>query len=110
RFARVAIVIAALVLLLAPDAGADWLFTPFLGATFAPRTPFFDLEQSARTTKVVVGGAAAPVRGGVLGGEAEFGYSPRFFERGSRSLITGSNVTTILGNVVVALPVSVTRE
>jgi opacity protein-like surface antigen len=109
-FARVATVVAALVLF-ASTTAADWLFTPFLGATFAPQTPFLDLEQSAGTTKVVVGGSASLLSDGIFGIEGDFGYSPRFFERSSRTgLITGSNVTTLLGNLVVTLPLSVTRE
>jgi hypothetical protein len=109
--ARVGTVVTAVMLMLASNAAADWLFTPFLGGTFAPQTPFLDLEQSAGTTKVVAGGSAALLSDGLLGVEGDFGYSPRFFERSSRTgLITGSNVTTIVGNVVVALPLSVTRE
>jgi Outer membrane protein beta-barrel domain len=110
KVARVAIFVAAL-MLIAFDAGADWLFTPFLGATFAPQIPFVDLEQSAGTKKVVVGGSAALLSNGVFGIEGDFGYSPRFFETSSRAgLNTGSNVTSLMGNVVVALPLHVTRE
>jgi hypothetical protein len=42
--------------------------------------------------------------------EGDIGYSPRFFERGRQFLNAGSNVTTIFGDVVVAVPLSVTRE
>lgn len=111
NIARVATVVTALMLMFARNAGADWLFTPFLGGTFAPRTPFLDLEQSEGTKKVVVGGSAMLLSDGVFGIEGDFGYSPRFFERSSRTgLNTGSNVTTLMGNVVVTLPLSVTRE
>jgi len=109
--ARVATVVMAATLSVAPSAAADWLFTPFLGATFAPQNPLLDLEQSTGTTKVVVGGSVALLSDGLLGVEGDFGYSPRFFERSGRTgLNTGSNVTSFFGNVVVAAPLSVTRE
>lgn len=110
RLARAVTVFAALMLLLASNAAADWLFTPFLGGTFAPQIPIVNLEQSAGTTKVVVGGSTALLSDGIFGIEGDFGYSPRFFERSSQFLNAGSNVMTFLGNVVVALPLSVTRE
>jgi outer membrane protein with beta-barrel domain len=101
----------ALMLSFASNAAADWLFTPFLGGTFAPQIPIVNLEQSAGTTKVVVGGSTALLSDGIFGIEGDFGYSPRFFERSSRTgLNTGSNVTTVFGNVVVTMPLSVTRE
>lgn len=111
KLARVACVVVAMVLLVAPHAAADWLFTPFLGGTFAPQIPIVNLEQSAGTKKVVAGGSASLLSDGLFGIEGDFGYSPRFFERSSRTgLTTGSNVTTIFGNVVVTMPLSVTRE
>ena len=111
KSSRVATVGMALMLLFASTAGADWLFTPFLGATFAPQTPFLDLEQSAGTTKAVYGVSTSLLSNGLFGVEGDFAYSPRFFETNSRSgLVTGSNVTTLMGNVVVAFPLSVTRE
>jgi opacity protein-like surface antigen len=111
RVARAATFVTALMLLLASNAAADWLFTPFLGGTFAPQIPFVNLEQSTGTTKVVVGGSAALLSDGVFGVEGDFGYSPRFFERSGRTgLNAGSNVTTVFGNVIVAMPLSVTRE
>ena len=111
RFARVATVAAALMLMFASNAGADWLFTPFLGGTFAAQNPFFVPEQGVGTGKVIFGGSGALLSDGLLGVEGDFGYSPRFFERSGRTgLNTGSNVTTLFGNVVVAVPLSVTRE
>jgi outer membrane protein with beta-barrel domain len=111
RLARAVTVVTALMLLPASNAAADWLFTPFLGGTFAPQIPIVNLEQSAGTTKVVVGGSTALLSDGIFGIEGDFGYSPRFFERSSRTgLNTGSNVTTVFGNVVVTMPLSVTRE
>ena len=44
------------------------------------------------------------------GVEAELGYNPRFFERGTGDLVTRSGVTTLFGNFLLALPLSITRE
>ena len=104
---------AALTLLLvtATPASADWLITPFIGSTFASKTPFFDFEQSAGATKVSLGGSGAWLSDGVFGAEADFGYSPRFFERNNRAgLVSDSNVTTLVGNAIAALPLGVTHE
>ena len=39
------------------------------------------------------------------------GYNPRFFESGTGDFnVTRSGVTTLFGNVLLALPISVTRE
>jgi hypothetical protein len=47
----------------------------------------------------------------MFGVEGDFGYSPRFFERNNRAgLVSDSNVTTLVGNVIVTLPLSITRE
>ena len=106
------LVVLAVVLLCAPGvARADWLITPFLGGTFASETIIPDLEQSAGTKKLVVGAAAGWLGDGVLGVELDFAYAPRFFERDSTAgLATGSNVVTLGGDLLVTLPVSVTRE
>ena len=42
--------------------------------------------------------------------EAEVGYNPRFFEAGTGDLVTRSGVTTLFGNFLLALPISITRE
>lgn len=93
------------------SAYADWLFSPFLGGTFAGKTALLDLEQGAGSTQVVFGGSAGWWGAGVLGVEADFGYVPRFFKRDNAAgLVADSNVATFGLDVVVATPVSVTRE
>ena len=60
---------------------------------------------------MTVGGSAALLDDGMFGIEVDFGYSPRFFERkNSSGLIARSNVTTLTGNVMVAAPLSVSRD
>ena len=47
----------------------------------------------------------------ILGIEAELGHSPRFFERsGGSGLIRSSHVTTLIGNVLFAVPVRITQD
>jgi hypothetical protein len=89
---------------------ADWLYTPFIGAIFAGTTVLPDLEQGAGSTQTVFGGSAGWLSSGVVGIEAEFSYAPRFFERTSGGLVTDSNLATAGVDLMIAAPLSVTRE
>ena len=90
-------------------ASADWFYTPFVGGAFAGSTPIPDLEGGASSTQLVFGGSVGWWSPGILGVETEFAYAPRFFETNNQ-FFTNSNVITWGGNVIVTLPVSVTRE
>jgi opacity protein-like surface antigen len=106
-----ALIALTLILSSASSASADWFMTPFLGSAFASQTPFIDPEQSEGSTQLVVGGSVAWLSSGVFGLEGDFGYAPRFFEQDNRAgLVSGSNMTTLVGNVMVTLPLSITRE
>jgi opacity protein-like surface antigen len=95
----------------AAEARADWLITPFVGGTFAGQTIHFDPEQGAGSTQFVFGGGGAWLSDGVFGFEADFAYAPRYFERDNRAgMVTNSYLYTLTGNVIVTLPLSVTRE
>ena len=108
--ARAAIV--GLLLVLSPRvADADWIFAPFIGSTFAGSTTLPDLDQGASSSQLIFGGSAGLWTSGILGLEGDFSYAPRYFESGDPlGVITGSNVFTFSGNVVIATPVSITRE
>jgi opacity protein-like surface antigen len=88
----------ALVLVGAAPARADWLLTPFAGATFG-----------ADSTKenLTYGGSLAYMGASVVGFEVDFGYSPEFFEAADNDvdLIDNSNVTTLMANAIVGVPV-----
>ena len=88
----------ALVLFGAPPARADWLLTPFAGATFGA-----DSEKQNLT----YGGSLAYMGASVVGFEVDFGYSPEFFEPDDNDidLIDKSNVTTLMANAVVGVPI-----
>ncbi len=95
---------AMLLAFVAPSqAFAEWQLRPFIGATFGGETTLFDLDQAAGESKFTVG-ANAVWLGEFLGVEADLGHTPGFFERGAQNLVVGSRVTTLTGNVVLALP------
>jgi hypothetical protein len=92
-------------------ASAEWFVTPFVGIKFASSTSIVDLEQGASNPKMTLGVSATILSERILGLEGELGYSPRFFERsGTSDLIARSNVTTLFGNVVFAVPRAITRD
>ena len=110
RAATTAALVLAVVLCSPPrDARADYLFVPFIGAAFAGNTAFLNLEQGAGSTQWIFGGSAGWLSSGVLGFEGDFSYAPRFFERDNLAgEILSSNVTTLTGSVIIAVPQSVT--
>ena len=98
-----------LLVLLPSVASADWLYTPYIGGAFAGSTPLLDLEGGASSTQLVFGGSVGWWSAGIIGFETDFAYAPRFFET-NNLFFTDSNLVTWGGNVVVTMPVSVTRE
>ena len=94
--------VLALVLVPAPVA-AEWQLRPFLGFAFGGDTTFIDFDRAAGKTHVVLG-ASGGWLGELLGFEGDLGFAPGFFEAGDVPLVLRSGVTTLTGNVVVALP------
>jgi hypothetical protein len=90
------------------SARADIIFTPFVGKSFAAQTT---LPAAARVEKQswVVGASASWLTDNVLGAELDFGYVPRFFAS-DPVLSPGSNVVSFTGNLLLAVPLSVTRD
>jgi opacity protein-like surface antigen len=94
-------------------AAADLFVSPFLGVKFKGATNELDLDRAAgaRDTKSAVGISGVVISDDGLGLEVEVAHQPRFFERkGGTGLVTRSGVTTLGGNVMLALPLSITRE
>ncbi len=91
-------------------AAADIFVSPFIGLKFKGDTNELDLENGAGETKPTLGFSGVVVSDKGFGVELEFGYSSRFFERADRALVTRSGVTTVTGNVLLAAPLSITRE
>ena len=90
---------------------ADYLFMPFIGGTFARETVFpIGAEQDESSKRVIFGGSASWLSGGVFGVEGEFAYVPSFFKVNNPiSDIQSSNLFTLSGNVIVAVPLSVSE-
>ncbi len=97
----------------ATPAAADIFVSPFLGVKFRGATNELDLDLAAgaRDTKTAVGISGVVISDRGLGVELELAHMPRFFERkGNTGLVTRSGVTTLMGHVMLALPLSITRE
>lgn len=98
----------------AREARADYLFIPFIGGTFAGRTAFLTgLEEGAGSQRPVFGGSAGWLSTGLLGIEGDFGFTPGLFQQNTDAalplgFILDSTVMTLSGNVIVAVPQSVT--
>jgi hypothetical protein len=90
-------------------AAQEWQLKPFLGLTFAGDTTIVDLEEAADDVHLALGGSVSWI-GEILGVEADFGFVPGFFN-GDReeAIVRSSAVTTLTGNVVVALPRRMTQ-
>ena len=104
--------VALLLCVCAPvtKASADWLIIPFLGTSFAGETTFLVLEAGAGS-RMTLGGSVALIGSGILGIEADIAHTPRFFEGDDPlGLVLSSRVTTVSGNLILAAPLSLTRE
>ena len=92
-------------------AAADWYATPFIGGNFGGNANFnggnttFDDQVERR---VDVGASLGWMGNGIAGVELDWGWSPNFFQNttGSGNFAFGdSNVTTLMGNVVIGVPI-----
>lgn len=89
---------------------ADYLFTPFIGGAFARGTVFnTGVEQGEDSTHLIFGGSVSWLSAGILGFEGDFAYAPRFFEPENPLDILGSSLFTLSGNVITAVPLSVSE-
>jgi opacity protein-like surface antigen len=85
-------IIAMLVGLAPSSANAQVFLTPYAGATFGADAP---------TSKPAFG-ASLTFMGKIAGFEVDLGYTPDFFDEDSDVVLIGdSNVTTLMGNLVV---------
>ncbi len=93
----------ALVAVPAMPAAAEWQIKPFVAVTGGGDNTFVDLEKAASRPHFAFG-VSGVLLGEVVGVEADVSRTPRFFERGVQKLVVDSNVTTLVGNVVLAFP------
>jgi len=94
------VIVAALALVLSPaSARADWLFTPNVGAGFG--------GAASGSQHLTWGASIGWMGAGVLGWEADFAFTPEFFEGDDNDFdaFDSSNVTTFMVNAIVGTPV-----
>ena len=113
RKAVITVAVAAATLALTPGkAAADWYLTPYVGGVFGANADFDDFDDDADfedqfERRVNFGAALGWMGNGVIGFEADFSYTPNFFENtaGDADFDFGdSNVTSLMGNLVVGAP------
>ena len=81
-------------------ARADVLLIPFIGVNFGGNSGK-ELSDAIDAGRLDWGVSFAYMGAGVLGFEADFGYSPDFF---GRTDLGGSSVLTAMGNLVIGIP------
>ena len=91
-------------------AQTDLLIIPFLGVKFAGHTSIAIGEPTVNQKKSTFGLSGTILGDKFLGVEADVGQTPQFFGPGFRQTVTGSTVTTVTGNVIVAVPKAITQE
>ena len=92
--------LTALTLALTPAAaGADWLFTPNIGAGFG--------GNAAGREHLTYGASIGWMGAGVFGWEVDLAYTPEFFEGDDDDIdvFSSSNVTTFMFNAILGAPV-----
>ena len=110
RKALITAAVAVAALVVTPGkASADWYLTPFIGGVFGGNADFGDFDDfdDEFEKRVSFGGALGWMGNGVIGAEMDFGWTPNFFENtfGDADFDFGdSNVTTLMGNLVVGAP------
>ena len=90
-------------------AHADLIFSPFIGKTFAAQqtlSPIADVDTQTWT----VGVSASWLTSNIFGAEVDFGYAPRFFGPDRQLNVLGSHALSLTGNLLLAVPLSVTRD
>jgi hypothetical protein len=90
-----------LVLVAARPSSAEWQIKPFFGLSFGSSATFV-LNEEIDDPKVIFG-VGATWLGEIVGLEADFGLAPGFLG-GPSSIVVSSRLTTLTGNVVIALP------
>ncbi len=113
--------VAVLVLLLIAPASlrADWYFSPFIGIKFGGDTTLLQLEPNAANKhKLTYGGSVMWLGRGLFGVEADLAFVPDYFSGDQINTgqpggppqyikaVQSSGLTTLMGNVVVAAPLS----
>ena len=99
RVIKALILASAAAVVLAPmQARADGFVTPWVGSAFGS-----NIKNGQTTFGVSAGGMGA----GIIGGEADCGWSPSFF--GTKSDFGNNTVIDLMGNLILGVPVGGTH-
>ena len=82
-------------------ARADGMIIPFVGVNFGGATGRQPIADAIESERLDWGASLAWMGAGVVGFEADFGYSPDFF---GRTDVGGSSVLSAMGNVLIGIP------
>lgn len=112
KMARTSALVLLIVGSVAAPARADWFATPYLGVVFGGSSnqyTFNDLDDEFER-RMMLGGSIGYRTNGVFGFEFDYSVAPNFFQftsgTGDFDLFDlNSSVQTIMGNVVLAIPV-----
>ncbi|MGH9347515.1 MAG: outer membrane protein [Vicinamibacterales bacterium] len=91
------------------SAAADWIVSPYVGTRFAADTTFLVGFQGTTRDKLTFGSSVGVLSDGVLGVEADIAFVPGFFNSRGLGGVTPSRVITLMGNVILATPLGVSR-
>lgn len=99
RVIKTLILASAAAVVFAPiQARADGFVTPWVGSAFG---------SNIQNGQATIGVSAGAMGGGIIGGEADFGWSPSFF--GNKSDFGNNTVINLMGNLIVGVPVGGTH-
>ena len=100
---------AAILYICVPQrASAEWQLKPFVAGTYGGNTTFTFVRDSDNYGHVGFGVSGLWL-GEIFGLEGDWGHTPKFFNGPEAALVTDSGVTTVTGNVVVAMPRSLAQ-
>ena len=84
-------------------ARADGYVSPWAAVQFGGRIDTSALRADVDHSRASFGVTAGGMGGGIIGGEVDFGYSPRFF--GTKNDFGDNTVIDLMGNIIVGIPI-----
>jgi opacity protein-like surface antigen len=104
----IAVLLGGTILLFAPAAAsAQGYLTGFVGGNFGGDSGVSLDESIDDTSRLNFGGRLGALGGGIFGGEVDVGYTPDFYGHGTA--FDSSSLLTVMGNLVVGLPLGPAR-
>jgi opacity protein-like surface antigen len=104
---RTLVLLCAVLLFVPAPASAQGYVTAFVGGNFGGDSGVSLDESIDDTSRLNFGGRLGVLGGGIFGGEIDIGYTPDFYGKGT--VFDSSGVLTVMGNVVVGLPLGPVR-